>query len=62
MWHHKFGYGEREELKKMKKFIDHVLLLFNFEKRYFEKEQLSCEFVGHPLLDQKQKVKLISIK
>ena len=36
-------------IKKMKKFIDHVLLLFNFEKKYFEKEQLSCEFVGHPL-------------
>ena len=44
-------------IKKMKKFIDHVLLLFNFEKRYFEKEQLSCEFVGHPL-DQKQKSKI----
>ena len=45
-------------IKKMKKFIDHVLLLFNFEKKYFEKEQLSCEFVGHPLLDQKQKSKI----
>ena len=25
-------------LKKIKKFIDHFLLLFNFEKKYFEKE------------------------
>ena len=40
-------------VKKIKKFIDHILLLFNFEKIYFDKEQVSCEFVGHPLLDDK---------
>ena len=40
-------------VKKIKKFIDHILLLFNFEKPYFEKEQVSCEFVGHPLLENK---------
>ena len=38
-------------VKKIKKFIDHILLLFNFEKTYFEKENMSHEFVGHPLLD-----------
>jgi len=38
-------------VKKIKKFIDHILLLFNFEKSYFEKENMSNEFVGHPLLD-----------
>ncbi len=38
-------------VKKIKKFIDHVLLLFNFEKSYFEKENMSYEFVGHPLLE-----------
>ena len=38
-------------VKKIKKFIDHTLLLFNFEKSYFEKEKVSCEFVGHPLLE-----------
>ncbi len=40
-------------VKKIKKFIDHILLLFNFEKPYFEKENMSHEFVGHPLLDTK---------
>ncbi len=40
-------------VKKIKKFIDHILLLFNFEKPYFDKEQISCEFVGHPLLEEK---------
>ena len=38
-------------VKKIKKFIDHFLLLFNFEKPYFDREQISCEFVGHPLLE-----------
>ena len=38
-------------VKKIKKFIDHILLLFNFEKIYFEKENMSHKFVGHPLLD-----------
>ena len=38
-------------LKKIKKFIDHILLLFNFEKPYFDKENISNEFVGHPLLE-----------
>ena len=38
-------------VKKIKKFIDHILLLFNFERVYFDKEDMSNEFVGHPLLD-----------
>jgi len=40
-------------VKKIKKYIDHILLLFNFEKTYFEKENMSHEFVGHPLLESK---------
>ena len=39
-------------VKKIKKFIDHVLLLFKFEKKYFDKEAVSCEFVGHPLIEE----------
>ncbi len=38
-------------VKKIKKFIDHIMLLFKFEKKYFEKENMSCEFIGHPLLE-----------
>tara|TARA_B100000965_G_scaffold76588_1_gene60764 strand:- start:435 stop:1565 length:1131 start_codon:yes stop_codon:yes gene_type:complete len=45
-------------VKKIKGFIDHILLLFNFEKKYFEKENVSCEFVGHPLLQNKEKSKI----
>ena len=43
----------KNRVKKIKKFIDHILLLFNFEKPYFEKENMSHEFVGHPLLESK---------
>ena len=45
-------------VKKIKKYIDHILLLFKFEKKYFEKEQVSCEFVGHPLLENKEQSKI----
>jgi len=40
-------------VKKIKRYIDHILLLFNFEKPYFKKENMSHEFVGHPLLESK---------
>ena len=45
-------------VKKIKNFIDHILLLFYFEKKYFEKENISCEFVGHPLLQNKERSKI----
>ena len=28
-------------VKKFKKFLDHILLLFNFEKKYFDKENIN---------------------
>ena len=61
---HKFGYGEKVELKKLKNLLDHMLLLFNFEKKYFDKENITNTFVGHPLL-KKIKIKtdlIINIK
>ena len=45
-------------VKKIKKFIDHILLLFKFEKEYWEKENVSCEFVGHPLLEDSKEDKI----
>ncbi len=44
--------------KKLKKFLDHILLLFPFEKKYFEKENVNCTFVGHPLLEDDEKIKI----
>jgi len=45
-------------VKKLKNFLDHVLLLFPFEKQYFEKENINCTFVGHPLLEDNEKNKI----
>ncbi len=42
-------------VKKFKKFLDHVLLLFDFEKKYFDKENIPNTFVGHPLLEKETK-------
>ena len=43
-----------KRVKKYKKFLDHLLLLFNFEKSYFDKENIKTTFVGHPLLELKK--------
>ncbi len=45
-------------VKKLKHFLDHILLLFPFEKQYFDKENISCTFVGHPLLEDNEKNKI----
>ena len=44
-------------VKSFKKFLDHILLLFNFEKKYFDKENIKNTFVGHPLLENKENIK-----
>ena len=46
----------KKRVKKLKNFLDHLLLLFPFEKKYFEKENIICTFVGHPLLESKFKL------
>ena len=45
-------------LKQLKSFLDHVLLLFPFEKKYFDKEGLQSTFTGHPLLEDRSKSKV----
>ena len=50
----------KNRVKKIKKFIDHMLLLFNFEKEYFEIENIKTTFVGHPLIEYKDNTKIIS--
>jgi len=41
----------KNRVKKIKKYIDHILLLFNFEKKYFDEENIKNTFVGHPLIE-----------
>ena len=43
----------------MKKFIDHVLLLFNFEKKYFDEESIKNTFVGHPLIEKTDSITIL---
>ncbi len=41
----------KNRVKKMKNFIDHILLLFDFERKYFDAENIRNTFVGHPLIE-----------
>ena len=45
-------------IKQLKSFLDHVLLLFPFEKKYFDKEGIQSTFIGHPLLEDHNKSKV----
>jgi len=45
-------------VKKLKKYLDHMLLLFPFEKEYFDKENINSTFIGHPLLEDNAKSKI----
>ena len=47
----------KNRVKKIKNFIDHILLLFNFEKIYFDEENIKNTFVGHPLIEKKDNIK-----
>jgi len=47
----------KNRVKKIKNFIDHVLLLFDFEKKFFDEEIVKNTFVGHPLIENDDKVK-----
>ncbi|WP_440634089.1 lipid-A-disaccharide synthase [Candidatus Pelagibacter sp. HIMB1485] len=49
----------KNRVKKIKKFIDHILLLFEFEKKYFDEENINNTFVGHPLIERNQSNKTI---
>ena len=49
----------KNRVKKIKKFIDHILLLFDFEKKYFDEENIKNTFVGHPLIETKNNSKTI---
>ena len=49
----------KNRVKKIKKFIDHMLLLFDFEKKYFDEENITNTFVGHPLIENSQNNKTL---
>jgi lipid-A-disaccharide synthase len=38
--------------KKLAQHVDHLMALLPFEPPYFHREGLSCDFVGHPVVEQ----------
>ena len=45
-------------VKQLKYFLDHILLLFPFEKKFFDKEGIQSTFIGHPLLEEESRSKV----
>ncbi len=39
---------------KMSKYVDHVLALLPFEPAYMERAGMRCDFVGHPVISERQ--------
>lgn len=42
----------KSRVKIIQKWIDKMLVLFPFEKKFYSEHQVDSEFVGHPLLDE----------
>ena len=40
-----------QRIHTIKKYVDHMAVLFSFEEKLYEKENMPVTFVGHPLLD-----------
>jgi lipid-A-disaccharide synthase len=38
-------------VKQIREFVDKMIVIFPFEKEFYEKENISVEFVGHPIID-----------
>jgi len=56
--HLKIWVWREHRVKQLKSFLDHILLLFPFEKKYFDKENIKSTFTGHPLLEEQEKTKI----
>lgn len=39
-------------IKTIQKFVDRMLVILPFEKEFYQKNNVECDFVGHPLLDE----------
>ena len=44
--------SRRYRIKTIKKNIDKVLSIFPFEKSFYDKEGIDCEYTGHPILSE----------
>lgn len=46
-------------VKKIRTCVEQMLVLFPFEKKFYEKNNVPCTFVGHPLIESLQPRKLL---
>ena len=47
-------------VKKIKKYVDKMIVLFPFEKDFYEKAGVEVEYVGHPLIERIANYKFLS--
>jgi lipid-A-disaccharide synthase len=45
----------KSRISRIKKFVDHLLVIFPFEVEFYKKHRLEVTYVGNPLLDEIQK-------
>lgn len=43
---------KKGRVKKVKQYVDHMFVIFPFEKDFYEKYGVQVDYVGHPLLDE----------
>ena len=43
---------KKGRVKKIKKYVDQMMVILPFEKEFYQKEGVEVDFVGHPLLDE----------
>ena len=55
-----WAWGKRR-VRKMKKLIDKMFVVFPFEKEVYEREGVPVEFVGHPLLEALERDKTTNL-
>lgn len=48
---------KRHRVKKVKKFVDQMLVILPFEEPFYKEYGINASFVGHPLLDELSKLK-----
>jgi lipid-A-disaccharide synthase len=42
---------KQSRIWRVKKFVDHMLVIFPFEREYYRQREVAAEYVGHPLAD-----------
>jgi len=41
-------------IKKIQKYVDHMIVLFPFEEKFYQQHQVPVSYAGHPLVDELQ--------